>query len=136
MILSRLRFLLEQKTGFDRMQWSRIRMYEQLFRHLREWEPGRLSALEISPGSPDSPWRQLAFAHYRGVEYPDFDICRDALDEQFDVIIADQVFEHLLWPYRAARTCSRHAATGRALRGDDALPDPIPSDSGGLLSLD
>jgi SAM-dependent methyltransferase len=85
------------------MQWSRIRMYEELFRQVREWQPEQLSALEISPGGADSIWRRHAFGHYDGVDFPEFDICRDVLEKQFDVIIADQVFEHLLWPYRAAR---------------------------------
>ncbi|MEE3502312.1 methyltransferase domain-containing protein [Acidiphilium acidophilum] len=37
------------------------------------------------------------------MNYPAYDICNDRLDRQFDLVIADQVFEHLLWPYRAGR---------------------------------
>lgn len=78
-------------------------MYRELFRFVEGVVPKNLDTLEISPGGPHSPWRELDFKSYRGVDYPDFDICKDCLEEQFDLIIADQVFEHLLWPYRAAR---------------------------------
>jgi len=90
-------------TGYDEGQWARVVMYRQLFDAIRALSPHTLSALEISPGGPDSPWRQLGFAQYTGVDFPDFDICSQRLERQFDVIIADQVFEHLLWPYRAAK---------------------------------
>ena len=40
---------------------------------------------------------------YRSVDFPDYDLCSGALDEKFDIIIVEQVFEHLLWPYRAVR---------------------------------
>jgi SAM-dependent methyltransferase len=63
-------------------------------------DPQRLSVLEIS----GARWRRDGlFRAYRSVEYPDFDVCRDRLEEQFDLIIAEQVFEHLLWPLRAGR---------------------------------
>ena len=39
---------------------------------------------------------------YISREYPAYDICDRPLDDTFDLIIAEQVFEHLLWPYRAA----------------------------------
>jgi hypothetical protein len=78
-------------------------MYERLFGHLRSRQPESLRVLEIAPGNDKSPWRQFDFAEYRHVDYPDFDICRDQLDAKFDIIIADQVFEHILWPYRAVK---------------------------------
>jgi SAM-dependent methyltransferase len=89
-------------TGHDPAQWARAVMYSQLFDEVEAFGHD-LSVLEISPGGPNSPWRALRFREYVGADYPDFDICRDSLDQQFDLIIADQVFEHLLWPYRAAR---------------------------------
>jgi hypothetical protein len=90
-------------TGYDEGQWARVVMYEELMTTVRALKPEQLRALEISPGGPDSPWRQLGFREYAGVDYPEFDICNQRLEHQFDIIIADQVFEHLLWPYRAAR---------------------------------
>ncbi len=56
--------------------------------------------LEIS----GSKWKSFGFAEYRSLCYPDYDVCKAALaDQTFDLIIAEQVFEHLLWPYRAAK---------------------------------
>lgn len=89
-------------TGYDYGQWSRVVMYRELFAAMRMHPLADMTALEISPGG-SSPWPELGFAEYTGAGYPDFDICADRPDLQFDVIIADQVFEHLLWPYRAAR---------------------------------
>ena len=37
----------------------------------------------------------LPSSHSSGTSYPAFDICKDVLPEQFDLVIADQVFEHL-----------------------------------------
>jgi SAM-dependent methyltransferase len=64
--------------------------------------PSDKTALEIS-GADNVLWQSIGFKSYRATPYPGFDICQEALKEQFDVIIADQIFEHLLWPYRAAR---------------------------------
>ena len=55
--------------------------------------------LEIS----GSDWRDFSFRSYESVEFPNFDICKEMLNSKFDLIIAEQVFEHLLWPYRAGR---------------------------------
>ncbi len=101
--LNRIAGPVREWTGYDATQWARVVMYRELFGLVRTLGPASMSALEISPDGPSSPWRGLGFATYEGVEHPDFDICRDRLDNQFDLVIADQVFEHLLWPYRAAR---------------------------------
>jgi SAM-dependent methyltransferase len=61
--------------------------------------PQNLDALEISGDG----WRDFGFRSYRQVQYPSFDICTQPLQQRFDLIIAEQVFEHLLWPYRAGR---------------------------------
>lgn len=61
----------------------------------------KLDVLEISPGAR-SIWKQFRYQSYRSVDYPDFDLCRMKLDERFDLIIADNVFEHLQKPGVAA----------------------------------
>ena len=93
----------KKATGYNEQQWARVVMYRELFDYVKSLGPAGLDTLEISPGGPYSPWRKLGYKSYRGVDYPEFDICKDCLEERFDLIIADQVFEHLLWPYRAAR---------------------------------
>jgi SAM-dependent methyltransferase len=88
-------------VGFDTTDWVRVAMYRDCFAFVRSLGPERLDALEISAGPQ---WRrEFKFRSYTETQYPDFDICAEKLDRQFDVIIADQVFEHLPWPYRAGR---------------------------------
>jgi SAM-dependent methyltransferase len=59
----------------------------------------QMDALEIS----GEAFGRYGFRSFRSAKFPEFDICTTQLPEQFDIIIAEQVFEHLLWPYRAAR---------------------------------
>jgi len=57
------------------------------------------SVLEIS----GNKWADFGFKNYKSVSFPQFDICSQQLEEEFDLIIAEQVFEHLLKPYSAAK---------------------------------
>jgi SAM-dependent methyltransferase len=86
-------------TGKQRYGWSRVVMWQECEAWLQALGPEKLSVLEIS----GTFWSKLPFAKYRSVQHPEFDICEMRLDESFDLIIAEQVFEHLLWPYRAGR---------------------------------
>jgi SAM-dependent methyltransferase len=95
----RIRALLEG-IGYDHRHWTRPEPYRVCTQWVRELGLSELDALEISPGQY---WRTLPFKSYRGAGYPEFDICERTLDDRFDLIIADQVWEHLLWPYRATR---------------------------------
>lgn len=90
------------RAGYDLEQWSRIvyvRAWRERIAHL---DPSRIEALEISPGMSDT-WRSLPFKSYTAVQYPEFDICEMTLPRQFDLVVADQVFEHLERPYEAGR---------------------------------
>jgi SAM-dependent methyltransferase len=75
-------------------------MYETCTQWLQEIGFGNLDVLEVSAGNY---WRTLPFRSFREANFPEFDICENVLDQKFDLIIADQVFEHLLWPRRAAQ---------------------------------
>jgi SAM-dependent methyltransferase len=87
--------------GYDTSDWMRVVMYRRCFAFIADLGPERLDVLEISAGPH---WaREFRFRSYKGTSYPNFDICAQALPARFDLIIADQVFEHLKWPYRAAR---------------------------------
>lgn len=94
---------------YDARDWARIVMYDECDRHLRALGPENLSALEISSGRR---WQQFGFRSFTETHYPDFDICNETLDEKFDVIIADQVFEHLTDPRRAAQNVRSMLAPG------------------------
>jgi SAM-dependent methyltransferase len=97
---ARLRRAL-RAVGCETTDWMRIVMYRECFAFVRRLGPERLDALEISAGPQ---WaREFAFRFYTGTGYPEFDLCSQILTERFDLIIADQVFEHLKFPYRAGR---------------------------------
>lgn len=86
--------------GYDADHWARTVMYQECFKLIRALDPAQLDALEISAGDK---WQQLGFRSFTEANFPEFDICQDKLDRCFDIVIADQVFEHLLWPYRAGK---------------------------------
>lgn len=68
----------------------------QIVRHL---SPETLDVAEIS-----GKWgKGFGFARYQAFWYPKHDICAAALPREFDLIIADQVWEHLDRPYRATQ---------------------------------
>lgn len=97
---TRLRRVLHS-VGYDTTDWMRIVMYRRCFEFIQSLGPERLDVLEISAGPQ---WvREFGFRSYTGTDYPGFDICAQILPDRFDLIIADQVFEHLKWPYRAGR---------------------------------
>jgi 2-polyprenyl-3-methyl-5-hydroxy-6-metoxy-1,4-benzoquinol methylase len=83
--------------GYD--HWIRIVMDQETARLVRGLDVQHSSALEIS----GAKWKDFGFARYKSVGYPDYDVCAGVLEEKFDVILAEQVFEHVLWPYRGVR---------------------------------
>jgi SAM-dependent methyltransferase len=88
-------------VGYDATDWVRVVMYRRCFEFIRSLGPERLDVLEISAGPQ---WvRDLKFGSYTTADFPDFDICAERLPRQFDLIIADQVFEHLRFPHRAGK---------------------------------
>jgi len=58
-----------------------------------------LNTLEISA----ERWKDFGFKSYQSTSYQEYDICESVLDERFDLIVAEHVFEHLLRPYHAGR---------------------------------
>lgn len=79
--------------------WTRIVM-NQATKALVSALPFKdMDALEIS----GQEWCDFGFRKYESTSYPAFDICAPITKtRQHDIIIAEQVFEHILWPYRAA----------------------------------
>jgi SAM-dependent methyltransferase len=81
-------------------QWARVVMNRECRAWVESLNPERLRVLEIS----GDEWKTLyPFREYKTTDYPAYDVCEKPLPETFDLIIAEQVFEHLLWPYRAGR---------------------------------
>lgn len=71
-------------------------------------------ALEISPGD-NSRWHGKGFRSYSAVQYPAFDICRDTLDRRFDLVIIDNVLEHVAAPAAAIRNAAAMLRAGGIL---------------------
>jgi SAM-dependent methyltransferase len=86
--------LLGEKQFLDR-----VVLYRETSKIMYDLPISKMDALEIS----GNRWVESGFRSYRSAHYPDYDICAEPLPEYFDIIIAEQVFEHLLWPHRAAR---------------------------------
>jgi hypothetical protein len=87
-------------SGNPGEQWLRVVLNREAEALIAGLNPGALSALEISGSHWD---RSGLFGQYRSVDYPEYDVCAGPLPERYDLVIAEQVFEHLLWPYRAGR---------------------------------
>jgi SAM-dependent methyltransferase len=65
---------------------------------VRSLDPSHLDTLEISGWA----WADMRFHSYTVVHYPQFDICKETTSGRYDLIIAEQVFEHIADPAKAA----------------------------------
>lgn len=87
-------------VGYDKTHITRTVAYRAVEARLDALGSERLDALEIAAGWK---WRQRRWASYTEMNWPEYDICEHVLPRQFDVVIADNVWEHLLHPWRATR---------------------------------
>lgn len=86
--------------GVTDTQWARVVMDRETSSFVSRLSVGSLAALEIS----GTRWSTAGFGEYQSVGYPEYDVCREPYKvAAYDVIFAEQVFEHVLWPFRAAR---------------------------------
>jgi len=95
-------------TGMDERQvhWCRIVMNRATRKLVEPLNIGDMTALEIS----GNMWRDLPFKGYGAVQYPQYDICDKPIVMRngdsvrlFDMVIAEQVLEHVRYPYRAVK---------------------------------
>ena len=94
------------------VQWCRVVMNNEIERFIRSLDCSRLDVLEISGTGSEGRYN---FRSYRSVQYPSYDVCDAPLaKEQFDLVIAEQVFEHVLRPDRAAANVLRMLRPGGA----------------------
>jgi SAM-dependent methyltransferase len=89
-----------RRVGYDKTHITRVVAYREIDAWLDMQPSDRLDALEISAGWK---WRTRQWRSYSEMNWPEHDICRERLDRQFDIVIADNVWEHLPYPHRAAR---------------------------------
>jgi hypothetical protein len=104
--------------GASEEPWARVVMNRETRKIINSLQPGNLKVLEISGNG----WgKQMTFDTYKSVKYPEWDICQSILEETFDLIIAEQVFEHLIWPYRAGKNVHKMLNPG----GDCLITTPF-----------
>ena len=71
--------------------WCRVVMNRATTSLVNHMRPEALDVLEIS----GKAWAGFGFRTYQSVDFPSFDICSQRLPRAFDLIIAEQVFEHI-----------------------------------------
>lgn len=89
--------------------WQRQVLNRAIDAHLEALGPSRLSAVEISGGTHERrPWKR-----YERLDYPDFDLCAPLGERgRFDVVICEQVLEHVVDPIAAAKNLRGLCAPG------------------------
>jgi hypothetical protein len=93
-----IRPILSKLTGTQEIHWCCVVMDEETRKMVLKLNPQQLDTLEIS----GCDWEPMGFKSYEIAHYPDFDICTSVLEKKYDLVVAEQVFEHLLTPYQAA----------------------------------
>jgi SAM-dependent methyltransferase len=105
-IADRLRRLRDQtllpEATSGRDQWQRVTLNRAVRDHLTALHPSRRDAAEISGSSQAA----LGWRSFQSLDYPAFDLCAELspeLRERFDVVVCEQVIEHVVDPCAAAR---------------------------------
>jgi SAM-dependent methyltransferase len=90
--------LPEASSGID--QWQRVTLNRSVDEYLMSLHPPRLRAAEISGNAQaGKPWKEFV-----SLDYPEFDLCAPLEGRgTFDVVICEQVLEHVVDPCAAAR---------------------------------
>jgi SAM-dependent methyltransferase len=90
---------VDEKHFRSRPQWVRHAMDVATKQRVSQMPFKDFSVLEIS----GSKWESFGFRKYRTIEYDEYDVCSGTLPETYDLIIIEQVLEHVLWPHRAVK---------------------------------
>jgi hypothetical protein len=88
---------VERYLGASSERWARVVMDRESKRFVDSLDCSNKDALEIS----GVRWQHHPFRSYANAWYPDYDICAGPLARPYDIIIMEQVLEHVLWPMRA-----------------------------------
>jgi SAM-dependent methyltransferase len=89
--------------------WVRVEMNKATAAFVDRIGPAQLDALEIGGEN----WKERGFQSYTTIDYPEYDLCDQPYrEEAFDLIVLEQVLEHVLWPYRAVHNIFRMLRPG------------------------
>ena len=90
------------KFGFNLEYWHRYVSYKNIKEDISFLDLKNLDVLEISAGEY---WKNnFRFKSYDTMNFPEYDICKEInIEKKYDLIIADNVWEHLRYPYRATK---------------------------------
>ena len=101
--------LLHREARSSAEHWQRIVLNRAIDDYLSALDVAALTAAEISGDAHASrPWRE-----YTSLNYPDFDLCAPIdRPETFDVVICEQVIEHVIDPTAAAHNLRDLCAPG------------------------
>lgn len=81
-------------------QWVRVVMNGRISEAIASFGPEGCAAVEIS----GDLHRGRRWASYETLRFPEFDLSSAAPGRQYDVVVCEQVLEHVPDPWRAART--------------------------------
>jgi SAM-dependent methyltransferase len=89
--------------------WQRVAMNHAVDAYIASLHPAELTAAEIS-GDAHAKWPWKSFT---SLNYPSFDLCADLdSDLEFDVVICEQVLEHVVDPCAAVANLRGLCAAG------------------------
>ena len=93
---------LARNFGFNLEYWHRYITYKQIKKDINFLNMENLDVLEISAGEY---WKEnYKFKSFNAMNFPEHDICSEInTEKKYDLIIADNVWEHLKYPYRATK---------------------------------
>jgi SAM-dependent methyltransferase len=85
---------------FEGEPWCRLEMNRRIDAHLETLDKSSLDAVEISgSGQRAAGWRS-----FEQLQFPEFDLCCSTPGHQYDVVLCEQVLEHVVDSVAAART--------------------------------
>lgn len=86
-------------------------MNKEILQFVKSLKYKKMKVLEIS----GKEWGNFGFREYESLCYPEFDICKESNGKQYDLIIAEQVFEHIIDPDSAADNIYKMLSPGGIL---------------------
>lgn len=105
----RLNELRYPEAASPDQHWLRVELNRAVGSYLSELRPEERTAVEISGGAH----AQRGWASYTRLDHPEFDLCAPLEGRgTFDVVICEQVLEHVVDPFEAARNLRGLCAPG------------------------